>query len=362
MAVELEGVVRRRRNGLNTEPLTFTLEDGKFYVLLGPTGAGKSGFLRLLAGLELPVRGRILRGTDSAGNGRSPDVGLVVQEFVNYPNLTVFENIAAPLRNAGRSLEETREAVYDVARRLQITDLLQRLPAELSGGQQQRTALARALAKDPGLLLLDEPLVNLDFKLRESLREDLMGGVRTLGSARHRITVYATAEPEEALLFQSEVIVLNEGAVLALGPAAAVYHGPPSTVVARLTGDPPMNLLGGRVLSGQRAEIAGEEFLLPKHLAMLPSGACIFGFRAQSAFLFPSACRTRSFPARVELAELSGSETFLHVLLGTERCIVRESGLHRPAIGSAVSVHLDLDRLYAFREAGGELLAGPDTR
>lgn len=186
----------------------FTLGRG-LNVLIGPTLAGKTTLLRLMAGLDQPTRGRVLvNGRDMADVPvRKRNVAMVYQQFINYPSFTVYDNIASPLRRAGIGKAAIDRRVRETADLVQIGDLLDRLPAELSGGQQQRTAMARALVKDADLLLFDEPLVNLDYKLREELRAEM----REIFARREAIVVYATTEPLEALLLGGAVVVLDQG-------------------------------------------------------------------------------------------------------------------------------------------------------
>ncbi len=356
MTIELQDVVRRRRNGELTVPVNLRLEGGRVHVLLGRTGSGKSGLLRLLARLDAPVSGQLTWG-QTPGGAEGGQIGLVVQEFVNYPSLTVYDNIAAPLANARLEAAVIEERVQSVAGRLGLLDVLRRRPGELSGGQQQRTALARALAKQAPLLLLDEPLVNLDFKLRESLREDLLQLLSDSGG-EGRTVVYASTEPDEALLFSGGVVVLEDGAVLAAGPAADIHHRPPTLAVGRLTGDPAMNALEGLVGSANVACVAGVEFALPESLGQLEPGDYVFGFRPPAGFLSGGDHRTPALPARVELAELAGAETFVHLDVSGQQVIVREPGVHALAIGESVGLFLDPQRLYLFRRTG-KLVAGP---
>ena len=211
-------------------------------MLLGPTLAGKTSLMRLMAGLDRPSAGRVLvDGVDVTGlSVRKRSVAMVYQQFINYPTLTAYDNIASPLRLQGdRGGRDRPPRCARPRSMLHIDHLLDRLPAELSGGQQQRLAIARALVKTAALLLLDEPLVNLDYKLREELRAEL----RDLFARQQTTVVYATTEPLEALIMGGEVIVMDEGRVLQSGPTVQVYHRPGSLRVAAVYSDPPMNTL-----------------------------------------------------------------------------------------------------------------------
>ena len=219
--------------------MSLALQSNAVTVLLGATQAGKTSLMRIMAGLDVPTQGRVLvDGKDVTGTPvRERNVAMVYQQFINYPSMKVFDNIASPLKLRGEKNIDAR--VRELASRLHIEMFLDRLPAELSGGQQQRVALARALAKGAPLMLLDEPLVNLDYKLREELREELT----QLFAAGQSTVVYATTEPGEALLLGGYTAVMHEGRLLQYGPTAEVFHAPNSLSVARAFSDPPMNLM-----------------------------------------------------------------------------------------------------------------------
>jgi glycerol transport system ATP-binding protein len=206
------------------DDVSLTLDQGSMNVLLGPTLSGKTTLMRLMAGLDRPTTGRLIANGADVTNVpvRRRSVAMVYQQFVNYPSLTVYENIASPLRVAGVGRAEIDERVNDAARLLRLDNFLQRLPAQLSGGQQQRTAIARALVKRAELVLLDEPLANLDYKLREELREELPRIFAQTGA----ILVYATTEPMEALLPGGVTIALHEGRVSQVGPTARFIDDP----------------------------------------------------------------------------------------------------------------------------------------
>ena len=337
-------------------PLDCTLETGSLTVLLGPIRAGKTTMMRLMAGLDQPTAGRILEnGVDVTGTDvRKRNVAMVYQQFVNYPNATVFENIASPIRVAGKLGRVEREArVRELAAKLGLTPLLQRLPAEISGGQQQRCALARALAKDASLLLLDEPLVNLDYKLREELRAEM----KSLFKAGGRTTVYATTEPQEALLLGGRTMVLDKGRILQEGPALDVYRRPASLAAARIVSDPPMNFLPGEIGEGRLRLDAGAALPLPKAMAALAPGPYTFGLHA-TQFSARGAVAIE-LPVTVELAEINGSETLIHGRCGDAILLRQAEGVHRAALGEKLVFRFDPRDLYAF-DAGGALACAPD--
>ena len=249
MSLTLEQVSKSVDGEMHISDVNLTFEPGSFNVLLGRTLAGKTSLMRLIAGLDRPSSGRILvNGVDVTGvSVRERNISMVYQQFINYPNLTVFENIASPLRLAGMSRDELHHRVHQTAEMLRITEHLKKHPLELSGGQQQRTAMARALVKDAEVILFDEPLVNLDYKLREELRQEM----RELFQTRHTIAIYATTEPNEALALGGTTTILHEGKVMQSGPTASVYHRPNNVGSATLFSEPPINLIRGELSSNE---------------------------------------------------------------------------------------------------------------
>ncbi|HEX2529602.1 MAG TPA: ABC transporter ATP-binding protein [Geminicoccus sp.] len=356
MSLQLAAVEKTVSGMVHLHPVTATLEPG-LHVLLGPTGSGKTSLMRLMAGLDQPTAGRIVqKGEDVTGKPvRQRSVAFVYQQFINYPSLTVFENIASPLRLSGRSQAEIDAKVRETAGLLHIDHLLDRLPAELSGGQQQRTAIARALVKDADLLLLDEPLVNLDYKLREELRAEL----RALFERRDAVVVYSTTEPLEALTMGGSVMVMFEGRILQAGRTTEVYHHPASQTVSGVFSDPPMNLVGVQVVGDIARFPQGLELRLDHHLQGLSDGTYHFGIRAPHLSLRDPAGSRPSFPAEVDLADISGSETFVHVHAQDIAWVVQEEGVHEHELGQKVTVFLDPSRIYAFGADGGLQAAPP---
>jgi glycerol transport system ATP-binding protein len=341
-------------------------QPGAVTVLLGATQAGKTSLMRIMAGLDKPTAGEVrVDGVDVTGTSvRQRNVAMVYQQFINYPSMTVAQNIASPLKlRAGPKAPGAIDAqVLALAQRLHIDMFLQRLPAELSGGQQQRVALARALAKNAPLMLLDEPLVNLDYKLREELREELT----QLFAAGDSTVIYATTEPAEALLLGGFTAVMDAGELLQYGPTAQVFHRPDSLRVARAFSDPPMNLLAARA-------VAGGVQLLPAHvsadgalpLLALPTPAATPSAAALTVGVRAGAVRVQARPGDValagvvELAEISGSDTFVHVATPVGDVVAQLSGVHLFDIGSPLALHFSPQQAYLFG-ASGQLLLAPE--
>ncbi|KQX85082.1 ABC transporter ATP-binding protein [Variovorax sp. Root473] len=329
-------------------------KSGAVTVLLGATQAGKTSLMRLMAGLDTPSTGRVLvDGKDVTGTPvRERNVAMVYQQFINYPSLKVFDNIASPLKLRGESNIDAR--VKALADKLHIGMFLGRLPAELSGGQQQRVALARALAKNAPLMLLDEPLVNLDYKLREGLREELTQLFATGDST----VIYATTEPGEALLLGGYTAVMDAGELLQYGPTAEVFHAPQSLRVARAFSDPPMNLLAGTAAAG-RVQLAGGPALalaLPDSV----SGTVTVGLRA-SALNVDAGEGDIALPGKVELAEISGSDTFVHVETAVGELVAQLTGVHRFELGASITLYFSASQAYVF-DASEKLALAPAWR
>src|SRR3954454_1971703 len=300
------------------------LRKGSLNVLLGATLAGKTSLMRLMAGLDQPSQGRgILDGRDVTGwPVQRRNVAMVYQQFINYPSLSVYENIASPLRVAELRSAEIADRVRHAAKILRLEPYLDRRPLELSGGQQQRAALPRALVKRAELVLLDEPLANLDYKLREELREELP----RIFAASGAIFVYATTEPSEALLLGGKTATLFEGGVTQFGPTAQVYRRPYDLVTACVFSDPPLNSLSA-VKSGPAVTLdTGTTVRAAGAFATVADGVYTVGFRAHHLGLDPAEGETIALPAIVSVAEITGSESFIHVDVGAHRFVARRLG------------------------------------
>ncbi|MEJ2037926.1 MAG: ABC transporter ATP-binding protein [Desulfosarcinaceae bacterium] len=356
MGLSLQGVDKYVGREVHLKDIDLDLAQGSRNVVLGRTLAGKTSLLRILAGLDRPTRGRLLiDGQDITGvSVRKRSVAMVYQQFINYPPLKVYDNIASPLKLAGMSKKEIDQRVRRTAEMLHLENLLDRLPAELSGGQQQRTAIARALIKETQLLLLDEPLVNLDYKLREELRVEL----QEIFQRRAAIVVYTTTEPTEALMLGGNIVVMDEGRILQTGSTTEVYHNPTTTRVAEVFSDPPINYLKGSVEQG-RAVLGGDiSFMLNGHMTSLDTGAYRFGVRSNHLYLKPGSLQDTEILGRVELSEINGSETFIHIRHGDTPLVVQNQGVQQIKIGSTIKVYVNPDRFFVYDQEG-RLVASP---
>ncbi len=366
MPIELQNVSCRMSGVDHVSNVSLTLEEGIVNVLLGPTLAGKTTLMRLMAGLDQPTEGRILvNGVNVTGRSiRKRSVAMVYQQFINYPTFSVYDNIAAPLRTKGFSKAEIDGKVMNAARLLKLEASLEKRPLQLSGGQQQRTAIARAIVKDADLVLLDEPLANLDYKLREELRVELPKIFDKNGS----IFVYATTEPTEALLLGGRTAALHEGKIAQFADTAEVYRRPLNRITAQTLSDPPMNFAGMVAAEGQvslRFTNGGASTLVPfeapSSIRQLPPGNYTVGFRAHHIALSPRTSASVKVAGEIAVAELSGSDSFLHVdTEGGERWIALLTGVHEHAPGERITIYLDPARFYVF-DSHDQMVAAPEA-
>jgi glycerol transport system ATP-binding protein len=350
MTLRLQDVSKSVDGKVHIHPTNLELEKGTMNVLLGPTLAGKTSLMRLMAGLDTPDSGAVFwDGKDVTGaRVQSRDVAMVYQQFINYPSMSVYENIASPLKIQKKSKAEIDAKVQEMAELLKLTDLLDRKPSEISGGQQQRCAIARALAKDVGLVLMDEPLANLDYKLREELRIE----IPRLFAASGAIFVYATTEPEEALLLGGNTATLWEGRVTQFGPSMEVYRQPVDEVTARVYSDPPMNFMRVRKEGTAMHFPGGQSCRLGPNANHMADGEYRAGFRAHHIEVGDSVAEKLSFEARIASTELTGSETFLHLEAQGDRWTGLTSGPQGFEIGAKLQVEIDPRHIFYFDHAG----------
>jgi glycerol transport system ATP-binding protein len=357
--LELIDVTKETPQGTHIRSVSMRLEKGSLNILLGPTLSGKTSLMRLMAGLDKPTSGEIrFDGRDVIGMPiQKRDVAMVYQQFINYPSLTVYENIASPLRVARLPAAEIETRVREAAKLLKLEPYLARTPLNLSGGQQQRTAIARAFVKRASLVLLDEPLANLDYKLREELRAELPRVFAEAGS----ILVYATTEPSEALLLGGNTATLHEGAVTQFGPTIEVYQRPASLRTARIFSDPPLNTIRLRKQCGNFVLDGGISIPVPSTSLNLADGDYIIGFRAHHLELDPPGNGAVPIKAKVAITEITGSESFVHVDFADARWVALVHGVRMIKPDDAVTLYLTPERFFIF-DTDGNLASGPDVR
>ena len=341
--VSLRGIVKRHGTFTALHGVDLDIAPGEFFALLGPSGSGKTTTLRILAGLEPLTAGRVMLDAEDV-TAREPgerDVAMVFQSYALYPHMSVFDNIAFPLRMVATPRDEVAHAVHDAAAKVRIDHLLTRRPGQLSGGQQQRCALARAIVRKPRLFLLDEPLSNLDAKLRLETRVELRKLQRTLGVT----TVYVTHDQEEAMTIADRVAVFMDGRIVQVGRPQDIFARPASAIVAGFIGSPPMNLLPAEVRDGA-LEVAGVALPLARPLG--PPGPVTLGLR-------PAALRIAAdgLPARVYLIENLGDTTIVDLDLGGQLVKLRAEQPPPLHEGDAVHVSFAPEAMHVFDRASG---------
>ena len=351
MALVLSGVSKIVGAETHIHETDLRLERGTMNVLLGPTLSGKTSLMRLMAGLDHPSSGQISwEGKDVTGvRVQDRQVAMVYQQFINYPSMSVYENIASPLRLKGLPKAEIDQKVRATAELLKLNERqLARKPLELSGGQQQRCALARALVKEAGLVLLDEPLANLDYKLREELRDEIPKIFEESGA----IFVYATTEPHEALLLGGNTACLWEGRITQFGPTPEVYRTPKDAITARVFSDPPMNFLSVTKTGGRLTFAEGDGAGPIDLFEALPDGQYLAGFRANHLHIERPSPAALEFHGRIAGTEITGSESFVHFDHGAERWVALVHGVHELPFHSDATVYVDPSHVYIFAADG----------
>ena len=348
--LELDSITKVVGAQTHISDVSLRLERGTLNVLLGPTLSGKTSLMRLMAGLDKPTHGRLsFDGVDVTGvPPQKRDIAMVFQQFINYPTMTVYENIASPMRVAGADKKAIDEAVQSAAELMKLTPYLQRTPLNLSGGQQQRCALARAIVKNAGLVLLDEPLANLDYKLREELRAELPRIFAEAGT----IFVYATTEPSEALLLGGNTATLSEGCITQFGKTIDVFRQPRDLITAKTFSDPPLNIITMRKAGTSFQIEGGFGFAVPPHLVSIPDGTYTIGFQPHHLSLTPANAASVAIKASVTAMEITGSESFVHLRYADARWVMLTSGVHDFDVDSQIEVFLDPQLLLVFDEQG----------
>jgi multiple sugar transport system ATP-binding protein len=337
--IELQGITKRFGSVTALHEVNLVIEPGEFFTLLGPSGSGKTTLLRILAGLEAATGGSLL--FDGEDVTTVPPwqrhTAMVFQNYALYPHMTIAQNIGYPLKIQKRPQEEIKRRVAEVADALQIGHLLARRPTQISGGQQQRVALARALAHQPRLFLFDEPLSNLDAKLRLEARTFLKGLQRQLGIT----AVYVTHDQSEAMAMSDRMAVLEAGQVRQMGTPRQVYRRPADTFVATFIGNPPMNLLDVRLAteSGRRVVKLGST-AIPAPETDLPDGPALLGVRPEDVRFTMNG--DGQLPATIVLAEDLGHEVLVTVEVAGQRLVLRDYD-ERPS-GAQGGLNVDLAR------------------
>jgi glycerol transport system ATP-binding protein len=357
LTIDLKKVTLRVGAETHIHETNLSFEKGGFNVLLGTTLSGKTTLMRLMAGLEKPSSGEVwFDGENVTGVPvQRRGVAMVYQQFINYPNFTVYDNIASPLRVAGESKDGIRDRVGQISELLKLEPLLDRLPGELSGGQQQRTALARALVKNAPLVLLDEPLANLDYKLREELRDELPRLFKDTGAT----VVYATSEPLEALMLGGHTATLHEGRVTQYGLTSEIYREPRDLLSASVFSAPPINT-ANIFKQGERFRLTDSvAWDVPASLRQIEDGQYTIGIRPHHVSVEPRGEDAISVTGTVQIAEISGSESIIHFHLDENTWVCESQGIHPYKVGDSAHLFLDVARFFYFHP-NGDLVARPE--
>lgn len=342
--VTLQQITKRFGTITALNDISFSVKDGEFFVLLGPTGAGKTTTLRVIAGLEQQDKGQVSFDGEVV-DGLTPadrDIAFVFQQYSLYPTMSVYDNLAFPLRSPLRRVPEPeiRKQVEEVAEKLRISHLLQRKTAHLSGGEMQRVSIGRAIVRNPRIFLMDEPLSNLDAKLREALRIELQHLQKTEGST----TLFVTHDQVEALTMADQIAVLREGRIVQIGTPTDIYDRPATMFVAELVGTPSINLFKASHQNGALyVENSSLEVPLGASTADLPA-AFVLGIRPEDIQPDPNG----NFSGQVTLIEPLGVETILHIKTGEQTLLSNISGMSSWRIGDTIRFNIVRERLHFF--------------
>ncbi|MEO0487783.1 MAG: ABC transporter ATP-binding protein [Pseudomonadota bacterium] len=346
--IRLEKVSKRWGSFIGVEDFDLTIADQEFLVLLGPSGCGKTTTMRMIAGLEDPSGGDIMidgkRVNDLEPKDR--DISMVFQSYGLYPNMNVYENIRFPLKVRKVPQGEHHDRVMRASAMVELDDFLHRKPAALSGGQRQRVALARAIVREPNVFLMDEPLSNLDAKLRVSTRAQ----IKNLSHELKVTTIYVTHDQIEAMTLADRVVVMNKGVVQQVGTPTEIYDNPANTFVASFIGNPAMNLVDGELKGGT---FVAENISVPGLSG--PDGPVTLGFRAEDAEVIDAAGQLNS---DVYSMELLGDATMVSVRTAGALLSVKANKDYRTAIGNAVSVSIPANICHLFSAKDGERIGG----
>lgn len=336
------------------QPLNVTIHDGEFMVMVGPSGCGKSTLLRMVAGLERVSSGDIYIDNRRVTQEEPKDRGIamVFQNYALYPHMSVEENMAYGLKIRGMDKEQIRQRVLDAARSLELDHLLTRRPRELSGGQRQRVAMGRALVREPAVFLFDEPLSNLDARLRVQMRLELQQLHRRLQTT----SLYVTHDQVEAMTLAQRVMVMNKGVVEQLGTPVEIYERPASQFVAAFIGAPAMNLLKGQFSSdGSRFNLDASHALpLSESKAKWAGRPVVLGIRPEH--IRQSSREQGGIPLRVDTLEMLGADNLAHGRIGDTPLVVRLAHSERPEPGTTLWLHLPSDALHFFDSTHGKRL------
>jgi multiple sugar transport system ATP-binding protein len=357
--VKFENVTKRFGDVVAVNDFTLEIADQEFLVLVGPSGCGKSTVIRLLAGLETLTEGRVYIDDRTVNDlpARDRDIAMVFQSYALYPHMSVYDNMAFGLKMHGTPKDEIRRRVLEAADILDIEDLLKRKPAQLSGGQRQRVALGRAIVREPVVFLFDEPLSNLDAKLRVQTRTELSKLHQRLGTT----FIYVTHDQMEAMTMATRIAVLKDGILQQVGTPEELYFRPQNVFVAGFIGSPSMNFFPAKLAASGAESLlnaAGFQLKLPvergQRLGSYAGMDLLIGIRPEDIYgrgFEPAGVRGQPVTATVDVTEMMGNEKFLHLLVADERLLARVDPRTRAKPGQEIEMMVDVDRVHIFNRA-----------
>jgi multiple sugar transport system ATP-binding protein len=345
--VSLKNITKHFPGVTALDDVSFSIEDGEFFVLLGPTGAGKTTTLRIVAGLTKQDGGSVLFDSLPVDDLIPADrnVAFVFQQYSLYPTMTVYDNLAFPLRSPLRRIKETeiKQRVSETAEKLRISHLLNRKTANLSGGEMQRVSIGRAIVRDPDLFLMDEPLSNLDAKLRETLRVELQHLQKTQNST----TLFVTHDQIEALTMADRIAVLNDGEIIQIGTPEDIYDRPATTFVSLLVGSPHINLMATEGQNGNMF-VKNSKLFFPVPAGIEAPPVFLLGIRPEDIRPDPEG----AYVGELALTEPLGVETILHIKNGQQTLLCLVPGISEYKIGDTIHFNVVEERLHCFNMSG----------
>ncbi len=355
--VHLRGVVKRFGKTIALRGIDLDINDGEFVVLLGPSGCGKTTTLRIIAGLEKPTKGKVIFGNRDVTYlpPRERNISMVFQSYAVWPHMTVYDNIAFPLKIKKVPKEEIDKRVKWAAELLQISELLNRYPHQLSGGQRQRVAVARAIVVEPQVLLMDEPLSNLDALLRVKMRSE----IKKLQRRIKVTTIYVTHDQVEAMTMGDRIAVMNAGKIMQVGTPWEIYNKPANVFVAGFIGSPQMNFIDVTIEEAQDGvNLVSSDFTIKlpqEYISLLKDyvgKTMILGIRPEHMYplgYVPANLQKKDkIKGVVDFVEALGSDTIIHLNTGSKIIVVKTSGTYRPKIGEELEIVIDLDKIHLF--------------